>query len=118
MIDRIQYFVLSYLQDTPVDVCLKKQNVVDHCDLFVHENCNYNENKIVVDKPVMDAIECQTNCQQQTTIGFRCKYWVFESLLNQKIKTPSARCTLYEEFDISTCNIIFGPEYPSYEDCI
>ena len=95
-------------------ICLTKENIVDQCDLFVKEDCQYRGTNVIYDDSVVDANACQSLCKERPN-GFNCSYWVYESLHLTTYDVP--RCTLYEDFNAATCDGIFGPEYPPHNNC-
>ena len=108
--------LLLLFQNTPLDVCLSKQDVENKCDLFIHENCEYNGTVALVATPgsIVDASHCQRFCKL-FEVDLDCRYWVFESALVTTDK--STHCTLYKSFDVTTCDVILGPEAPLHSEC-
>ena len=104
------------MQDTPLDVCLAKQNIQDFCDEFIHENCNFTGNMIMepIVGSIVDARHCQRTCKLFEE-DLNCKYWVFESA--ESTEDKSTHCTLYDAFDVADCDRIIGPEAPLHSEC-
>ena len=105
-----------FYQDVDLDVCIKEQRE-DDCDLFLKEDCAYDESNLVFEADpgsIVDAPHCQDLCELFAA-SLQCNYWVYEDA--EFSADNGSHCSLYKAVDLDTCKTVLGPKSVPVADC-